>query len=68
MGKGAYGTVWLVKKKNVNDLYALKLINMTLKVFHILIIILQLIKLFFLFRMTKTLQKVLNKKMIFLLF
>jgi len=27
LGKGAYGTVWLVKKRATNDLYAMKIVD-----------------------------------------
>ena len=27
LGKGAYGTVWLVKKRATNDLYAIKIVD-----------------------------------------
>ena len=27
LGKGAYGGVWLVKRKNLEDLYAMKIID-----------------------------------------
>ena len=32
IGNGAFGRVWLVKRKNVNDFYAMKIVNVIDKV------------------------------------